>query len=165
MITLKEWMDLVDCRITEGSEWFSNVPHLYSLTSWNGDNENGYSLNIVFDPQDDQRVYLVEVCDYKNNRAYQLKDEKLESGDSQAWDDVNYTDLENKEDFITKARAIIAGEDYDQRVSVPIDLPEDVVYTLMKQAHELDITFNQHMNNIIAAECKRVLGEQYDTTM
>ena len=162
MITLKEWMQLVDYKITEGSEWFSNVPNLYSLTSWNGE-QDGYSLNIVFDPTDDQRVYLVEVSDYKNNRAYQLKDEKLVSGDpdkdNQAWDEVNFVDLETGEDFIKKAQAIIAGEDYDQRVSIPVDLPDDVTFTLMKQAHELDITFNQHMNNILAAECERVLGK------
>lgn len=162
MITVKEWMQLVDYKITEGSEWFSNVPNLYSLTSWNGE-QDGYSLNIVFDPTDDQRVYLVEVSDYKNNRAYRLKDEKLVSGDpdkdNQAWDEVNFVDLETGEDFIKKAQAIIAGEDYDQRVSIPVDLPDDVTFTLMKQAHELDITFNQHMNNILAAECERVLGK------
>jgi len=162
MITLKEWMQLVDYKITEGSEWFSNVPNLYSLTSWNGE-QDGYSLNIVFDPKEDQRVYLVEVCDYKNQRAYRIKDKVLVSGDpdkdNQAWDEVNYVDLETGEDFIKKAQAIIAGEDYDQRVSIPVDLPDDVTFTLMKQAHELDITFNQHMNNILAAECERVLGK------
>lgn len=162
MIILKEWMELVDYKITEGSDYYGNVPDLYSLNSWNGE-QDGYSLEIIFAPKDNQRVYCVEVCDYANNRAYRIYDPDLVV-DKEAWDYIEWTDLESDDDFIQKAQAIIAGEDYDTRVSISIDLPEDVAYTLMKQAHELDITFNQHMNNIIAAECERVLGEQHDST-
>ena len=41
MITLKEWMELVDYRITEGSDycWSCYGPDAYSLDSWNGDQD------------------------------------------------------------------------------------------------------------------------------
>ena len=72
MITLKEWMEIVDYRITEGSEggyteFGSNV---HSLSAWNGDHE-GWSFNIVFNTKD-QTVFMVEVCDYKHDQAYRL---------------------------------------------------------------------------------------------
>ena len=62
---------------------------------------------------------------------------------NQAWDDVDYIDLDVDDDFIQKALAIKAGEDYDTRVSVPVDFTDDELLTYMKIAHERDITFNQ----------------------
>ncbi len=141
MLTLKEWMELVDCRITEGSDYYSNIPGLYSLTSWNGE-QDGYSLNIVFDPKDEQRVYCVEICDYANDRAYRIYDPEL-NVDKQAWDDVNFIELESDDDFIQKAQSIIAGEEYDERVSVPLDLDRDELFELMALAHEKDMTLNE----------------------
>jgi len=141
MITLKEFMELVDCKITEGSDYFTNIEGLYLLSSWNGE-QDGFSFDIVFDPKDNQRVYLVEANDFKNNRAYRLKDPALDVDDL-AWDGVNYVDLESDDDFIQKALAIKAGEDYDTRVSIPLTLPEDELMVLFQLAHERDITFNQ----------------------
>ena len=65
-------MELVDYRITEGSEycWTSFGPNAYSLSSWNGDH-NGWSLTITFDTEY-QTVYMIEACDYLHNRAYRL---------------------------------------------------------------------------------------------
>ena len=153
MITFKQWMELVDYRVTEGSDWHCNIPGLYSLTSWNGDH-NGYSSNIVFDPANNQRVYLVEICDYKNNRAYRMKNDTLES-DKQAWDDVDYVDLDVDEDFIEKAQAIIAGETYDTRVKISVEFSDEELLKYMKMAHDLDITFNQLVEQAIREAIKQ----------
>ena len=158
MITFKQWMQLVDYRITEGSDWYCNVPGLYSLTSWDGD-QDGYSSNIVFDPRDNQRVYLVEICDYKNSHAYRLTDSK-EAGvaietDQQAWDDVNYIDLDVDEDFIEKAQAIIAGETYDTRVKIPVEFSDEELLKYMKMAHDQDITFNQLVERAVKEAVKQ----------
>lgn len=160
MLTLKEWMELVDYRVTEGSEygWQCFGPKAYSLSSWNGEHD-GYSFNIVFD-NTSQTVYTVEACDYTNNRAYRIvnplfkavHDSEAEDRGvlgNQAWDEVNWIDLEQDDDFIQKGLAIRDGEDYDTRVSVPVDLPDDVVFGLMKMAHERDITFNQLVEEVI----------------
>lgn len=141
MITLKDYMELIDYKITEGSEWYGNIPNTYCLTTWNGD-QDGYSLNCVFDPTNNQKVYLVEVCDYKNQRAYRLVDPSFDK-DDEAWDNVSYVDLEDDNDFIQKAQAIIAGEEYDTRVSIPIELSDAELLKFMTIAHERDITFNQ----------------------
>jgi hypothetical protein len=160
MITLKEWMELCDYRITEGDNygWRCFGDHAQSLSSWNGDHE-GWSMNIVFDTKD-QTVYTVEVCDYRHQRAYRMinpnhktaHDDEARAHDTnarEAWDDVDFVDLDVDDDFIQKALAIRAGEDYDTRVSVPINMPDDVLFTLMRQAHEQDITFNRHVENIL----------------
>ena len=147
MITLKEWMELVEFKITEGSYYYCNVEGLFLLHSWNGD-QDGHSFNIIFDPTDNQKVYAVEACDFKNKRAYRLKDPTLDV-DNQAWDGCDFVDLESEDDFMQKAIAIRDGEDYDTRVVIPLDLSEKDCYNLMKMAHERDMTFNNFVAMII----------------
>ena len=160
MITIKEWMELVDYRITEGSNycWECYGNNAYTLDSWNGDHE-GHSFSIIFDTKD-QTVYEVQAHDYLHNRAYRVVNEdfakkmKKESkrrdvDKNQAWDDVNYVDLDVDDDFFQKALSIRAGEDYDTRLQLPLDLDQDMLFELMKQAHEQDITLNQLVEHII----------------
>ena len=162
MVTLKEWMEVVGYRITEGSNycWECYGSNAYVLDSWNGE-QDGHSFTIIFDTKT-QEVYEVQAHDYVHNRAYRLinpdysqahKDEaKDRSGYlNQAWDDVAYTDLEVDDDWIQKALAIAAGEDYDTRVSIPVDFSDDELFTYMKMAHERDITLNQLIEQALRA--------------
>ena len=154
MITMKEWMELVNYRITEGSDymWQCYGPNAYALDSWNGE-QDGHSFTVIFDTKD-QTVYEVQAHDYVHNRAYRMINEdfqkknrkeakKRDIDKDNAWDDVNYVDIEVDDDFIQKCLAIRAGEDYDTRVSVPLEFSDQELLTYMKLAHERDITFNQ----------------------
>lgn len=163
MITVKEFMEIVDYRITEGSDYcwtcFGDSARPYSLSAWNGDHD-GWSFNITFDTND-QTVYIVEACDYKHGRAYRLINPDWQKAyrdyaethnqghEDQAWDDVDYVDLETDEDWIEKSRAIAAGEDYDTRVVIPLDIPDDLLMTIFRAAHERDMTFNQFMEQSV----------------
>jgi hypothetical protein len=68
---------------------------------------------------------------------------------SEDYGDIDYTDLETYDDFMEKATAIVHYEDYDTRVSIPIDLPEDELMNLFKMAHEADMTFNDYVTQIL----------------
>ena len=156
MITIKEWMELVDYKITEGSDygWNCYGPNSYTLDSWNGvHGAGGYSFSITFSTKS-QKVYEVSMCDYTNDRAYRMINPKFQKKHekeaemrnvnlNQAWDDVNYIDLDVVDDFIQKALAIKAGEDYDTRVQVPVDFSDEELLQYMKLAHERDMTFNE----------------------
>ena len=162
MITMKEWMELVDYRITEGSEfgWQCYGHNAYQLDSWNGlHDKGGFSFCITFDTND-QTVYEVQVHDYTNQRAYRMinadfqkkhrKEAKRRDVNlDEAWDDVDYTDLEVDDDFIQKCLAIKAGEDYSTDVSVPIDLPDDLLLEAALNAHRQGITLNAYINNAL----------------
>lgn len=119
MITLKQWMEVADYMITEGSNYFhSKYPDAYSFSSWNGC-QDGYSLEIVFrlskSPQEEHLVYEVAAHDYKNNRSYRLINPEFahKSKETEAWDGVEYTDLELEECWLEKAVAIKSGIEYD----------------------------------------------------
>ena len=148
MITLKEWMEVSNYRITEGSD-YNAYGGAYALTSWNGD-QDGYSLEIIFD-QKTQTVYEVQACDYQHNRAYRLINDahKQVGRDDEAWDDTRWIDLEADDDWIQKAQAIVAGRDYDTRITVPIDLTDQELLALMKLAHERDVTLNHLIDQVL----------------
>ena len=162
MITMKEWMELVDYKITEGSDygWSCYGPNAYSLDSWNGvHGKGGYSFSIVFSTKT-QKVYEVSVCDYTNDRAYRMiaknKQDKhrQEAEDrnvnlNEAWDECDYVDLDVVDDFIQKCLAIRAGEDYDTRVQVPVDFSDEDLLQYMKLAHERDMTFNEFVTQAL----------------
>ena len=162
MITMKEWMEMVDYKITEGSDygWQCYGPNAYTLDSWNGVHGNGgYSFSIVFSTKT-QKVYEVSVCDYTNDRAYRMIAEDKQKKHSkeanahgvdlnQAWDDVNYVDLDVDDDFIQKCLAIQEGEAYDTRVLVPVDFSDEDLLQYMKLAHERDMTFNEFVEEAL----------------
>lgn len=171
---MKEWMELVDYKITEGSEygWQCYGPNAYCLDSWNGiHGKGGYSFSIIFSTKT-QKVYEVTVADYTNDRAYRMIAENKRNKHSkesksrgvnlnEAWDCVDYVDLEVVDDFIQKCLAIKAGEDYSTDVSVPIDLPDDLLMFAFKCAHAENMTFNDWMNQMLRDFINQVEDGKY----
>jgi len=169
MITLKQFMETVSYRITEGSNygWSCYGDYTHSLSSWNGvHSTGGWSADAVFDTQT-QTVYEVQVCDYSHNRAYRLinpefaEAHRLEANQrninmNEAWDSVNWVDLAVDEDWLEKAQAIVAGQDYDDRVQIYIDFSDEDLLNYMKAAHQQDITFNQFVEQAL----KSVINER-----
>lgn len=158
MITIPEFLEIVKHRITGGSDYGWQC--FGRCARWlDCEVEGQYSASIVFDHQT-QEVYTAEISDYRNDRCYRLihpdyveayrAEAKGRGSDAnQAWDDVKWIDLETDNDWIEKSMAIVAGKDYDTRVSIPIDLPDETAYELMKLAHEQDITFNQLIEHVL----------------
>ena len=160
MVTLKDFMEVVEYRITEGSEytWTSFGPNAYRLDSFT-DRGSEYSISIVFDTKN-QTVYEVEAHDYNNNRSYRYTNplfveaarneaERRGVDFNEAYDDVKFVDLEVEDDWIDKAKAIVNGETYDTRVKIPLELSKDEMLNLMTQAHEQDVTLNDYIERIL----------------
>lgn len=158
MITLKDFMEVVGYRITEGSDygWTCFGHNAYTLDSWNGDQE-GHTVSIVFDTRT-QEVYQALAYDYARDRAYRITNPEYKAAFDQeyvnrdildmAWerDDgtpVKYIDLDVDEDFLDKAYAICNDQEYDTRVQVPVNFTDEELLKYMTIAHERDITFNQ----------------------
>jgi hypothetical protein len=155
-------MELVDYKITEGSEygWDCYGPYSHTLDSWNGVHGiGGYSFSITFSTKS-QKVYEVQMHDYTNDRAYRMINPKFQKKHekealardvnlNEAWDGVNYVDLDVVEDFMEKAQAIRAGKEYSTDVTVPLDLPDDLLMFAFKSAHAENMTFNDWMNKML----------------
>lgn len=162
MLTMEEWMELVDYQITEGDSygWACFGSNSYQLSSWNGrQDDGGYNFNVVFSTKS-KTVYEIGVCDYTNDRAYRMihpdyvKKYEKEANNlgvnlNVAWDDVEFIDLDVDDDFIQKALAIKAGKDYDSRVSVPIEFTDAEFATYARMAHEMDLTLNRFIEQTL----------------
>lgn len=157
---MQDFMSAVQYKISEGGDfqWACYGGNAHYLDCWNND-QNGHSACIVFDTVT-QEVYEVAVHDYKEQRAYRLINPAYLAAHqaeaktrvvsmSEAWDGVNYVDLDVEEDFLEKIRAIISGEKYDTRVQLPLELESDEIFKLMTLAHENDMTLNQYVEKIL----------------
>lgn len=163
MITIKDFMECVDYRITEGSEylWQCFGPNAHSLDCWNGDHD-GFSIGIVFDTKN-TTVYKLEAHDYAKENSYRWihpdfkeaydNEAKTRGIDSkEAYDDVNFIDIELADDILEKATHIVMGIDYDERIQVPLELSESLMNKLFRMAHEQDITLNELVEDILREE-------------
>jgi hypothetical protein len=160
MITIKQFFETIDYKISEGSEylWSCFGTNCRSVGYWN-DLHDGVSFDCLYDTKT-QTVYQVQAHDYANQRsyrwthpdyvqAYRAEAEERGADVKEAYDDVNYTDLELAEDWLDKAGKIFRGEEYSTKVSVPLDISDSVLFAMMKQAHERDITLNQLVEEIL----------------
>lgn len=145
-------------RITDGAEflWSCYGPSAFFL---NAEIADECTISAVFST-DTQRVFEMTAYDYINSRAYRWQDPDFrgpyrdEAGSrgvdaDQAWDDVKFIDLDIDSDFIEKATAIFNGEEYDTRVQVDLEVDDDLLFRVMRLAHEKDITTNELVNQIL----------------
>lgn len=119
MITLKDYFEAVDYRITEGGDyqWHCYGQNPYMLDAWNGDLD-GASAHVVFDTKT-QEVYEVSVCDYTKNEAFRWvnpayfealkKEEQVHCEEAaSAWDDVMYQDVSSAE-VLASAKTLLGS--------------------------------------------------------
>lgn len=53
------------------------------------------------------------------------------------------------EDIFEKSEALVNHKEYDKRIMVDVEIDEDVLQFIYKEAHKMDITVNQYINNVM----------------
>lgn len=116
MLTLQQFMELTQYRITESAEyqWQCYGEHALIMDYWNelGD----YTLSVVYDTKKNI-VYESTICNYRNDTAYRLfnplfkhdfLDEAAYRGvNCIAYDDVEFANVSNTEAFLTIAKEVV----------------------------------------------------------
>lgn len=163
MITVQEFTEAIDFKITGGSEfeWACFGPDARYLDS----EDDGYSTSVIISGPE-RTVCVAELHDYQNSRSYRwlnpdyadaYRAECLEREvvEDDAWEDVKFNDVEAV-DILEKIREVSQGNfEYDPRAMVPLTLPEDEIFQLMRMAHERDITLNQLVAEILTEAMKQ----------
>jgi len=159
MITLQNFIESVNFKITGGSEyqWRCFGPNARWLDS---EDHDKVSASIVFDSIN-QTVYVADVCDFVNNRAYRWINPDYATAHQdeatarnvvvdEAWENVKYRTLEVPADWLEKCKAIANKNfNYDTREMITLDLSDSELLQLMKLAHDKDITLNQLVEEIL----------------
>lgn len=154
MIDRDTYIFILGCVVEEMT--FQRQPDL--ITRLFVRKERFYS-DLFLDSTDTPIGILIQ--DRVNNRSYRM----AVSGYSHVFNNwcceyAQAIELETKEDLMEKFSAIVSGQDYDTRIKIPIELPDDELMRLMLMAHEKDITFNELIIQILMDEVKKVQNEQ-----
>ena len=150
MISIEEFMNAVNYRITEGSEYlwgcFGNQPYRIESES------DEFTISLVFNPET-LFVFEMEVWDYVNQRAYRwvspqfIKSLKKESKNRglkfKGEGTYKFIDLDVPADILEKATAIANGEEYDERVMIELNMTDEEMALMARAAHIKDVTINQ----------------------
>lgn len=171
MIGLKDFLEAIEYRITGGDQYLwecfgSNVRFIDS------EQFGKFSASAVFDTVD-QTVYFVAVHDEVKDVSYRMIHpsyiaaycEECESNNVRfeiAFDDQEFIDLDCDEDMLEKLNAIVNELPYDDRVSLELNLSDDIILALALQAHKRDITLNDYICEIITDDLNRWLTFELD---
>ena len=158
-------MECISYRITEGSEYMWNCygPDAYSLDSGSSYGEN--TVSVVFDKKT-QVVYQMEAWDFANRRSYRwinpdyidaikAESKKRNIDFAESIDNEKFIDIDSVKDMLEKSTAIANGEEYDTRVILELNFSDEELFEMMKMAHEMDLSFNQFVEHILAAAIER----------
>jgi hypothetical protein len=157
MITIKQFIEIINSKITEAECLLINGKEFVLFSHWDY-SQTGRSMEIIFDPSIDDiefQVQVVHLHDFKNNKAYRIKQHHFNEH-VQAWDGVNYIDLQTDEDMLEKMICAYNYQEYDDRISIPLDMPDDALFQLMKEAHEKDITLNEYLAEILQQQLSKM---------
>jgi hypothetical protein len=163
MIMLKEIMEAFDYKVSGGAEYlwkcFPNARYI--------EFESEYAYVNILISTVNQTVYEA-VVDIKTNdeivyrwfNPEYIDAYKKEYASRSITMDLDYQDVIVFEDFLEKATAIFNGDSsFDTRISMPIDIEDDVFLILAKVAHEKDITFNQYIQELIESDLINKFGK------
>jgi hypothetical protein len=148
----KAWFDAVDYRVTGGSSflWRCFGDWVQMVES---ETETGNST-LVLDRKTGE-VYYIETWDERAGRTYRWfsTEENKQAYNREAQEKrVNESYvilLETSGDILEKTQAIMNGEEYDERVVVPLDFTDAEFLILAKKAHEADMTFNEYITEAL----------------
>lgn len=156
---INDFLEMVNYRNigTDYYLWECYGPNARFMDSNN--EETGSSVSCVFDSRT-KKVYQIEAWDCVNNREYRWIDPEFVAeftaeckargiSTKASIDDRKYIDLDLISDMQEKSVAILAGEDYDTRVLVSLDLDKETELSLMRQAHANDMTVNDYVAHIL----------------
>jgi hypothetical protein len=159
MNILQQFLDAIQYRINDAWEhqWSS-----YEGAQVLGCDNEFATMSVAF-KREDQTVIEITVAsglDANEQAAYRwinpdyrdaIMAEATKRGvnRSEAYEGLDYIDLEVVDDILEKGVAMLANEKFDPRVIIPLDLDDDQLLVLFKLAHERDITFNQLLCDII----------------
>ena len=177
MITLKDFFETINYQINDGSKflWDCFGPDAFMISCFGKENfgiDENYSLSATFDTKD-QTVYMVEAHDYNKEISFRwihpdyittFAAESVEKGVSydNAYDHVDFIDLDNSKDMLEKSYAIFNELEYDTRVSMELDLDKDELYDIMLAAHEKDLTLNDFIESVLIEQLDKLQNKKYD---
>jgi hypothetical protein len=166
-MNIESYMKVIGYKVGDSTKYCWNCFGKYArYMDYDADMDTP-NVSCVFDTKS-QEVYMVEMYDHNTDVMYKwfnleyveaYNQEFVERGCDDFETNIKNVILTEESDILEKIYYAVLGQEYDKRVKIPIDLPDDEMFQLMKLAHEKDITLNQLIGNVIQQSI-----EKYETT-
>lgn len=170
MEILQQFMDAVGHRLNDA--WEHQWPSYTNGQALGYHNEFA-SLTIVFDrvAQEVIEITATSEADAQKEHYYRwINSDYLEAIKAESEsrglqfdrfiDEKDYTNLDLVEDILEKGVAMLADEEFDERVMIPLDLEDSELLELFKSAHKRDMSLNQYLELIL----KKVISDAEPNT-
>lgn len=153
----------MDHRIVDGSEFqWSCWPdaryidyeseHAHVSVVFNTRTQEIYSAEVSH-KTGDQRPYRWQDPKHKQTYINEAVDKGVDH--ENAWDYINWIDLDLENDWLEKATAIFNGLSYDERIEIAVEFTDKELLKYAIMAHEQDITLNQLIERALMAAISR----------
>lgn len=158
---IEDFLKAIHYKISEGTkfqwECFGKNARIIDY----GGEDPRYDISCTFDYITGE-VFILDFYDYDREVEYRFinpnyrdaydseaKLRGIDPNDEHTDTDIKTIDIDLESDIMEKIKNAVEGREYDSRVTIEIDLPEDVLFSLMKMAHKKDITLNQLFEEIL----------------
>ena len=159
MITLSEWLRAVKYQVqysvprpklstVDGTSNF----RVFSASGNRDSIEYEHISNLIFN-EETENATVIEFIDYNQSLAYRWINPVYRDSNMEliVVPEVEFIQLDEEADIMEKITALFNGEEYDSRVTVPLDLTEHEIYMLAMGAHKQDITLNEYIGEVLKA--------------
>lgn len=146
-----QWNCFPDARFLDYESDYAHFTVLYSTTT-----QTVYQADASIKRDmwaQDEKPYRWTHPMFKDAYLNEAKERNVDP--NQAWDDVNWVELDVAEDWLEKATSMFNGEEWDDRVQVPLDLSDDLILQLAMEAHKRDITLNKMVEIVLQEAIER----------
>jgi len=140
-----QWNCFPDARFLDYESDFAHISVLYSTSDQKIYQADASVKRDAWD--EDKKPYRWTNPFYKD--AYLSEAKKRNVDPDQAWDDVTWIDLDVEDDWLEKATAMFNGDYWDTRVQIEVNLEDDLILGLAKEAHKRDITLNKMIEVVL----------------
>lgn len=148
MINHKQFFDIVKFQVSNGSAYPN--PTYASAYMVNSSKRDEYNASCIFNI-DTGAVYEIYVHDCVKYTSYRWIAEEFRDSII----NMSSTSIEVEEDILEKLTAIVAGQPYDTRVIMPLELSDSDFLIMAKAAHAEDITFNEFIEKALTEAVKK----------
>ncbi len=138
-------------------QWDSFGPNALITNYWNQQHdETGVDISAVFDGCT-QQVYKIDACCSRTDCVYQWVNPnylqayhtEFEKKSVNLPEEKKLVNIADDDQMMMICKTLYSGQEYNHKVSIDIDLPDDLLFKSLMMAHEQDITFNEYVSKVL----------------
>lgn len=141
------WTCYPNARIVDFESEFAHASGIYSTAS-----QTMYEVEIDSKNGEHESPFRWINPEFKD--AYVKEAESRNINPKIAWDGIKYVEIDDFTEFLSVAKQVFNG--VKPETEIDLELDHDVLFHHLLAAHEQNITFNEHISNVLRRELETI---------